>query len=144
MYGLGTDDSHNYHQFGGAFSNAGRGWVMVHAEALTPKSLIEAMEAGDFYASTGVILESVEGAANRLHVKVRPEPGVTFTIEFIGVNRNEARSRILKKTNGTEGSFNLKADQMFVRARVTSSKTKANPYQEGDHEMAWTQPVVYR
>ena len=34
MYGLATDDSHNYHEFGKAFSNAGRGWVMVESETL--------------------------------------------------------------------------------------------------------------
>lgn len=46
LFGLATDDSHNYHQYGSAYSNAGRGWVMVHADSLTPKSLINAMEAG--------------------------------------------------------------------------------------------------
>ncbi|NJM26745.1 MAG: histidinol-phosphatase [Bacteroidia bacterium] len=34
LYGLATDDSHSYHEFGAAFSNAGRGWIMVHATRL--------------------------------------------------------------------------------------------------------------
>ena len=36
----------------------------------------------------------------------------------------------------------ISGDEIYVRARVVSSTIKANPYQEGDHEMAWTQPVV--
>ncbi len=40
MYGLATDDSHNYHQVGSAYSNAGRGWVMVYTDSLKPASLI--------------------------------------------------------------------------------------------------------
>ncbi|MDZ7649172.1 MAG: hypothetical protein U5K54_19505 [Cytophagales bacterium] len=46
MNGLVTDDSHNYHQFGLAFANAGRGWIMVQAESLQAEASIEAMEAG--------------------------------------------------------------------------------------------------
>ena len=57
LYGLATDDAHNYHAYDGEHSNPGRGWVMVRATALTPEALIEAMERGDFYASTGVTLE---------------------------------------------------------------------------------------
>jgi len=33
---------------------AGRGWVMVQSDTFIAPSLIEAMEGGDFYATTGV------------------------------------------------------------------------------------------
>ncbi|HET9278119.1 MAG TPA: hypothetical protein VFN95_08020, partial [Flavitalea sp.] len=59
LLGLGTDDTHNYHQFGPAFSNAGRGWVTVLAGSLEPHALIDALERGDFYASSGVTLSEV-------------------------------------------------------------------------------------
>jgi hypothetical protein len=36
----------------------------------------------------------------------------------------------------------VKGDEIYVRARVTSSKVKENPYREGEFEMAWTQPLV--
>lgn len=60
MYGIATDDSHNYHLFGGQYSNSGRGWVMVQSSSLNPKSIIKNMEAGNFYASTGVTLASLD------------------------------------------------------------------------------------
>lgn len=141
MFGLATDDSHNYHEFGKAFSNAGRGWVMVRSASLTPEALIAAMEAGDFYASTGVTLEDVRFANGKLDIRVQPEAGVSYTIEFIGARKGKKKSEVLKSVMGTGASFNITGSHQFVRARITSSKLKPNPFQDGDHEMAWTQPV---
>ena len=57
MYGIATDDAHAYHEQRVGLSNAGRGWVMVRSRELTPEHLIRAMEAGDFYASSGGTLK---------------------------------------------------------------------------------------
>jgi predicted metal-dependent phosphoesterase TrpH len=141
LYGLATDDSHNYHQFGAAYSNAGRGWVMVLADSLNPSSLIRAMEAGQFYASTGVTLEQVTVNDKELTIEIKTEPDVTYEIEFIGATKNDTQTRVLKTTRNTKSSIQITPDHLFVRARVTSSRLKPNPFQEGDHEMAWTQPV---
>lgn len=143
LFGLATDDSHNYHQFGSAYSNAGRGWVMVHADSLTPASLIHAMEAGEFYASTGVTLKDVTFRNNNLSLRVDAEQGVNYTVEFIGVKKGGQQSEILEKVTGTEAEFMVTDSYMFVRCRITSDKIKTNPFQEGEYEMAWTQPVVY-
>ena len=59
LYGLGTDDAHNYHEYGLGKVNPGRGWVVVRARHLTAESIVAAMERGDFYASTGVRLRDV-------------------------------------------------------------------------------------
>jgi hypothetical protein len=143
MYGLATDDSHNYHQFGKTFSNSGRGWVMVKAKALTPEALLSALEAGQFYSSTGVTLDQVSYHNHKLAVDIKEEAGIQYTIEFIGVVRGEQKSVVLKKVTGTKADFTVTDKHLFVRARITSSKKKENPYQEGDVEMAWTQPVTY-
>jgi len=140
MYGLATDDSHNYHQFGSTFSNAGRGWVVVRAEALTPAALINAMEAGDFYASTGVELSELKIEKKTISLKIKAESGIDYQIHFIGVDENLG-IRELKVVNGTEGSFTLSPDELFVRAKITSSKLKANPFRDGEYEAAWTQPL---
>jgi hypothetical protein len=141
LFGLATDDSHNYHQFGSSFSNSGRGWVMVQAESLTPESLITAMEAGQFYSSTGVMLKAVNFMDGEINVEVEPEPGINYTIEFIGADKSSAEVSVLQKSDGLKNSFKVGADYSFVRARITSTKPKENPFQDGDFEMAWTQPV---
>jgi hypothetical protein len=143
LLGLATDDSHNYHEFGPSFSNSGRGWVMVQADSLTPSSLIRAMEAGSFYASTGVTLDDIVFENNEIKVKVAAGEGVNYTVQFIGVKEGENESQVLKEVSGIEANFPVNNEYLFVRAKVISDKLKENPFKEGDFEMAWTQPVSY-
>lgn len=165
LYGLATDDSHHYHKIGLGNSNSGRGWVMVRAKDLSINSIIAAMEAGDFYASSGVTLKDVTREGDELKVEVKPETGVEYTIEFIGTRRgfdphdepvrtaNGEKLRVthhyssdigavLSKVSGTSASYRLKGDEIYVRAKITSTKLKSNPYREGEFEQAWTQPLV--
>jgi hypothetical protein len=143
LYGLATDDSHNYHQFGAAYSNAGRGWVMVQADSLQPAALIKAMENGRFYATTGVILNEIKTTDNRISVSIKPEAGVAYLVEFAGVKKGQEKSEVFATSKDTESDFQLSPDHLFVRVRITSNKLKPNPFQEGDYEMAWTQPASY-
>lgn len=143
MLGLATDDSHNYHQFGAAFANAGRGWIMVQAEKRDAASLITAMEAGRFYASTGVTLKKLSVEENEIEIEVSEYSGIQYTIQFIGVKRGESEAAILETVNGINGRFAFTDEYLFVRAKITSSKPQSNPFQEGDVEAAWTQPVAY-
>jgi len=147
VYGLATDDAHHFIEYGGNFSNPGRGWIMVRAEELTPKSLIEAMEKGDFYATTGVELNEMKLNDNRLQVAVKPQAGVNYTIQFWGAKKAKKNKVpepvLLKETRGTDASFKLRKKHIYVRAKLISDKLKENPCAEGDLETAWTQPVRF-
>jgi len=145
MYGLAVDDAHNYHVYNGEHSNPGRGWVMVRAEELTAEALIAAMEAGDFYSTTGVTLEALDYGANSLSLRVKEEAGVSYNIQFWGTHRDAGREQmgiLLKEVKVPEASYRLQDDEMYVRAKVVSTKSKNNPFQERDVEVAWTQPLV--
>lgn len=165
IYGLATDDAHNYHGEPKKTSHAGRGWVMVRAKSLDAPALIEAMEAGDFYASSGVTLADVRRSPRALAVEIAAEPGVTYTTEFIGTRRGyPAESQpvlgpdgqplrvtrqyspkvgeVLQTVPGTKASYTFQGDELYVRACITSSKPKANPAEAGEMERAWTQPAV--
>ena len=48
VYGLATDDSHAYHEYGIGKTNPGRGWVMVKAPFLTAEAAVKGLEAGRF------------------------------------------------------------------------------------------------
>ncbi|MCB7482578.1 histidinol-phosphatase [Christiangramia sediminis] len=141
LLGIATDDSHHYHKFGSKFSNAGRGWVVVRAKKLDPTNIIEAMEAGDFYASTGVELSEVSFEENELSIAIEEEKDVNYEISFIGVKKNSSQSEVLKKVKGTKAKFQVTDEMLFVRAKIVSDKLKENPYSKGDTEVAWTQPV---
>jgi hypothetical protein len=165
VYALAVDDSHNYHKQSSANSNPGRGWVVVRAPQLTAAHLVAAMEAGEFYASSGVRLKEVRRGKDRYEIEIDPEEGVTYTTQFIGTRRgfdrtsepildkkgeplivtrkySNAIGETLAEANGTRASYTLKGDEIYVRARIISSKLKANPYLKGEFERAWTQPLV--
>jgi hypothetical protein len=166
MYGVATDDSHEYTQWGLRRTNPGRGWVMVRAPRLTPDTITAAMKRGDFYNSTGVYLERLSVQDKTIEIDVRPEPGVTYTIEFIGTRRGvdlggktppappaDSPGRVslqygdrvgetLQRVEGARARYVAKGDEIYVRARVTSTRLHPNPFAKGDREMAWTQPLV--
>ena len=158
LFGLATDDSHNYHQLAIGKSNTGRGWVMVKAKSLSPANIISSMEKGDFYSSSGITISEIKSNGRVFSFKIKPEDGVTYTTRFIGTRKNFKSSPDKAKRNSTEPSdagigvtlgqaqslgpsYNFKGDELYVRAEVTSSKKKANPYVAGEFERAWLQPV---
>jgi hypothetical protein len=165
VFGIGTDDSHNYHTRDPRKSLTGRGWVMVRADALTAEAIVLAMEAGDFYASSGVTLNEVRRDGKGLAVEIAAEPGVTYTTEFFGTRREyDAQSEVvlgkdgetlrttrrysaavgavLAKVDGARASYAFTGDELYVRARITSSKPKADSPEPQEVERAWTQPAV--
>lgn len=137
---------------------------MVLATELTPASLIESLEAGRFYSSSGVTLEKIEATAKSLSVTVRPDSEATYTIDFLGTRKNfdptsePVRDKdgnelpvtrkyspdigaVLKTVQGTSANYEFKGDELYVRARITSSRQHPNPSTVGESERAWTQPV---
>jgi hypothetical protein len=167
MYGLATDDGHSYHNIPSRASEPGRGWVMVLADELQPAALIHAMERGEFYASSGVALESVTSSNERIDLQVTVEDGVEYRVDFIGtlsgydptsepvldkdgkeINATRRYSddigRVLKTVEGASASYEFQGNEIYVRARVTSTRKHPNPSEVGEFERAWVQPVVGR
>jgi hypothetical protein len=139
---------------------------MVRAAELSPKALIEALEQGDFYASSGVELRDVrfDALAKRLDVEIATREDVTYVTEFIGTRRGYDKAseaivddkgepivatrkysadvgQVLAKVEGAKASYTLKGDELYVRAVVTASEKAENPAFEGQRRQAWTQPV---
>lgn len=142
MYGLATDDSHHYHTRGNKWSNAGRGWIMVRSASLTPASLIAAMEAGQFYSTTGVLLKKLEFERQILSIEVEQEAGIRYEISFSGCKKGSSVPEVFRTVAGTKADFELTDDILYVRSKITSSKLHNNPIENILHEMAWTQPLT--
>ena len=165
MYGLAVDDGHDYHKIPSRAAEPGRGWVMVLAKELSAGSLIEALEAGQFYSSSGVKLSRVESSEAGLLVEVDAVAGETYTIEFIGTLRgydpegqpvldekgSEVRTtrryspkigEVLATVQGARARYEMTCDEIYVRARITSSALHPNPSEPGEFQRAWVQPVV--
>lgn len=172
LFGLATDDSHDF-QGTKRRSPPGRAWVMVRASHLTPESLIHALQVGDFYASTGVELRDVrfDGKERLLTLRIHARPGERLVTRFIGTRRGaslDGRRRIgadgkeidttldyrtgsgpqigevLALAKGSNPSYRLRGDELYVRAVVTSSRRVAVATTEAEFQTAWTQPVGWR
>lgn len=127
IYGIAVDDAHHFQgEFTPDRANPGRGWVSIRAEALEPAALMAALEAGHFYASTGVELRDVVVRPTRLEVHVEPDRDFKYTTTFIG-----SEGRMLAESVDNPAVFELTEDVGYVRAEVTNSR--------GD--VAWVQPV---
>lgn len=165
MYGLATDDSHNYHDIPSRANEPGRGWIVVLARELSPEELIRAMDRGEFYASTGVRLSRMTSTSQAIEVAVEPQEGVDYTIDFIGTragfdpqsepvngsNGSTLRAtrrysndvgRVLETVTGATARYRFDEDDLYVRARITSTKLHPNPSAPGEYERAWCQPVL--
>lgn len=127
-YGLAVDDAHTFRHFhpGRNVSNPGKGWVVVRAPELTQEAILHALNSGEFYSSTGVELHDVTMSEKTLGLRISPFHDFKYTTEFFGKG-----GAVLKVDSSLEPSYELKENDLYVRARVTSS----------GGEQAWTQPL---
>lgn len=145
LYGLATDDAHNYHEERVGLANVGRGWVMVRAARLDADELVRAMQRGDFYATSGVLLDDFASDAGRYRVVIQEQPGVAYVTRFVGTRVRPGTEAevgvVLAETRANPAEYALRGDELYVRAVVVSDRPHPNPYAEGDVETAWLQPV---
>lgn len=143
IFGIGTDDTHHYH--GGKVAGPGRGWIRVRSNKLDFPSLARAMNQGDFYASSGVELQDIQVTSTSLEVKAISRGGEVLTIEFLGARKSKpgapAKPVVLATSQGHQARYEFVGDELFVRARITSSWPHPAPKVAGETMRAWTQPV---
>ncbi|MCM3902256.1 MAG: CehA/McbA family metallohydrolase [Pyrinomonadaceae bacterium] len=123
-YGIAADDEHTLTNVSGALP--GRAWVMVRASSLDPDSITDAMQRGDFYASTGVMLQDYQVGASGISITVDNNLSGPTTIDFIGKN-----GRLLQRNSTSTAAYTFTGDEMYVRAKVVNTSGQA----------VWTQPV---
>lgn len=167
LYGLATDDAHNYH---GGGAGPGRGWVMVRARELSPEAILDAIDKGDFYSSTGVVLNDIKFTGNKLMIEIKPEKGVEYTTEFIGTIKNTDLTahpvtgqegeeianttlsyssevgKILSTSKSLTPSYTYTGDELYVRARVTSTADQIDPNTGKvlGKQKVWVQPHLQK
>jgi hypothetical protein len=127
IYGVADDDAHVFKQPGNPnVPGPGRGWVFVLAERLAARPIVEALERGDFYASTGVELNDYRVTDKAITITIKPDPYSKYRVQFIG--RNGA---ILGEAISSPAVYEFKGDELYVRAKILESNGR----------FAWTQPV---
>ncbi len=144
IYAVASDDAGVY----------GKGWVMVRARKLTPKAICKAMQAGQFYASNGVLLKKLEMTNSKIEIEidknateaelekgsaggrsVSKESKVEERIDFIGRS-----GKVLSSVYGYQASYTIGAggEGDYVRARAVVTRQVGEQLVEF---CAWSQPV---
>jgi len=127
LYGIAVDDAHHFKRpEDPTASRPGFGWVQVRAARLESRAIVEALERGDFYSSTGVELRALDVTPTAITMTVREVPSSKYRIQFIG-----RQGRILSEATASPATYTFKGDEGYVRAKVLESNGKA----------AWLQPV---
>ena len=127
LFGVAVDDAHHFKRPGDPMaSGPGRGWVFVRAERLEPRAIVEALERGDFYASTGVELASYEATSAGIALKVKATTYSRYRVQFIGPG-----GKVLAEVTEPAAGYTFKGTEGYVRAKIW----------ESNGQLAWTQPV---
>ncbi len=165
LYALATDDAHRYH---GGGAGPGRGWIMIKSRVLSPQAILQAMENGDFYASTGVTVEKIKFNGKTIKVEIKPVEGARYLTEFIGTLKgfdpsgrpttdstgleipNTTRvysnqiGKVLASSEELRPSYTFSGDELYVRIRITSTLDHIDPLSGIvlGKQKAWLQPIT--
>lgn len=117
VYAVASDDNHY------CSDRVGKGWIFVRANSLTSNEIKENIRSGNFYPSTGVILNDYSFKDNLFSLSSQNGDTIKFIGEF---------GKILDTFIGKKASYQVTGNEVYIRAKVTNRKG----------ESAWTQPVV--
>ncbi len=125
-YATAVDDTHNYDPDKRGTPDApGQGWVVVDASARTPSAILRALQAGRFYASTGVTLSQFRASGLTMSLTVGGPQAHDALIQFI------SDGQIVQETRGHSAKARCPRNARYMRARITLP----------DGSRGWTQPV---
>ena len=126
VYGIAVDDAHYFKRpWDPLAPKPGRGWVVVRAPRLEAGALLAALEAGDFYASTGVELDEYTADRTTITVRVRPAGDTRYQIRLV------SGGVAVESVDGPAARFTLAGRKGYARVAVADS----------NGAYAWAQPV---
>jgi hypothetical protein len=127
LYGIAVDDAHTFKRpEDKTAARPGTGWVVVRTPRLEARAIVDAVERGDFYGSTGVEMLSIDTSASAMTLRIKTQSSSKYRIQFIG-----RLGRVLSEATASPATYPFKGDEGYVRAKVL----------ESNGAIAWIQPV---
>ena len=126
VFGIAVDDAHYFKRpWDSLAPRPGKGWVVVRAPRLEAAALMTSLEDGDFYASTGVTLESYAASASSIAVQVRAAGTTRYRLQLVSAGA------VVATVDGLSATFVLAGRRGYARVVVRDS----------NGAQAWAQPV---
>ena len=123
VWGFAVDDMHRYgkkwHKH--AKRLIGQGWIMVKADKLEKEEIMNSIKQGNFYSTTGVIIENIYLDKKRYFVKSINGEEIIFIADY---------GRIIKVIDDSEGEIEISNKYKYIRCEIRSK-----------FGIAYTQPV---
>lgn len=138
IWGFAADDNHNKDDLCKAHPikitpahphwSSCKAWIMVYAEALTPEAILDALDRGAFYSSTGPEIFRYELVDGELAV----DCSEVFRIDFITYER---RGHSFQNYNGLRSArYRLRGGENYVRVQCVDRCGRC----------AWTNPIFLK
>jgi len=128
VHGVAADDAH-WHFNEHRPHDVARAFVMVRACEFSARSVTDALAAGAFYSSTGLLIEDIDVGAR--HITVACPEARTITALTNGV-RGQRRTRLEEPISPAR--FEIDERARFLRIEC----------EDADGRRAWTNPLVWR
>lgn len=127
VYGVAADDAHVFRDpWIRTKARPHQGWVMVEAKELSAEAIIEALDQGKFYSSTGIELENYFVDDKSVTVKVKQYKYAKYRLRFIGKN-----GQVFFETFDSPATYRFKGNETYIRVRI----------EDTNGNLAWTQPI---
>ena len=123
LWGLAVDDAH----WRNGSKDAGLGWVWVKAPVLTQEAILEALEHGYFYASSGPQIHDLRLEGGQVWVRCSP----ALAVDFVGDGPLSRRITAPPGETLTEATYRLDNRQRYVRVAC----------QDPHGRWAWSNPI---
>ena len=132
VWGFAADDYH-----ADEMGPAATGWVMAQCEERSPIAILEALKAGRFYGSTGIVIREIGLQGETVHIE-------TENAHLIRVVTKHGNT--IQETEGPTADYTMTGDEGYVRVECWND-TQVFP--DSVHlrfftQMAWTQPIFVR
>ncbi|MBN2012789.1 PHP domain-containing protein [candidate division KSB1 bacterium] len=128
IYGMGADDAHKFiDPWDKSGARPGQAWVVVRALELTPTAIVNALEHGNFYASTGVELIDYQVDDKGITIDINAGKRAKYRTLFIG-----KYGKVYKEAIANPATYEFQGGEMYIRAKIIDSNGC----------MAWTQPIM--
>jgi hypothetical protein len=108
LYGIASDDSHNEGQ-------QGKAWIMVSAQNNRKQSLMDAVQRGNYYCSSGITIDTMRLDRELIFVRSRQ----CDTIRLIGKDGIS-----LRKEAGSEISYIPKGNEGYLRVELSNGPSR--------------------
>ena len=119
IFCVATDDNHNYGGFDPSRSDSFGGWTMIRADELEYGKIMDALERGDFYATTGPEIHSITLDDSGEESLIRVSSSKVKRMFLLTQGRRTSRALpSVDEEFMTEGAFKLYPQDCKFRIKV--------------------------